>query len=88
MKQFCEDVLKFLCSEYNDSYQFSIEYHKTLNSEKDTVELVIEVSPRYKIKLNSDTMFYIFGWYHDGVYIEERRQYRWQKELIDAIDGS
>lgn len=88
MKQFCEDVLKFLCSEYDDSYQFSIEYHKALNSEKDIVELAIEVSPRYKIKLNSDIMFCILGWYRNGVYIEERRQYRWQKALIDAIEGS
>lgn len=87
MKQFCKDVLKFLESEYDDSYRFSIEHYSSLDSEKDTVQLVIEVSPRYKVKLAADAMFFILGWYRVGEFIEERGQYRWQKELIDMIEG-
>lgn len=87
MRQFCQDVLKFLKSEYDDSYRFSIEYYSALDSEKDTVQLVIEMSPCYKVKLAADAMFFIFGWYRVGEFIEERGQYRWQKELIDMIEG-
>jgi hypothetical protein len=33
-------------------------------------------------------MQYIFSWYINGAYMGERNQYRWQKELIDMIEGS
>lgn len=92
MKQFCDDVLKFLQSEYDDSYQFEIELRRVcppglvLNNE--AVVLTIKMSPCYKLKITEDAMQYIFSWYINGAYMGERNQYRWQKELIDMIEGS
>jgi hypothetical protein len=92
MTQFCDDVLKFLHSEYDDSYQFELELRRisppgqVLNNE--AVVLTIKMSPCYKLKLTEDSMQYIFSWYINGAYIGERNQYRWQKELIDMIEGS
>ena len=88
MKRFCKDVLNFLESEYDDSYRFEIEYKSTLNSKNDTVELIIIFNSNYKRKLTYDLMFFIFGWYCNGSFIEERNQYRWQKELVDIIECS
>lgn len=88
MKRFCKDVLKFLESEYNNSYMFEIEYRSGLHSENDTVELTIISDQNYKRTFTYDIMFVIFGWYCNGAFIEERNQFRWQKELIDIIEGS
>lgn len=87
MKKFCEDVLKFLEAEYSDAYKFEISQYSDIPSENDTVELTIRVCTNYKRKLSSTIMLYIFGWYQSGLFIEERNQYRWQKELIDIIEG-
>lgn len=92
MQQFCEDVLKFLRSEYDDSYEFDIVLYRVMpnglihNNER--AELTISFSPYYKLNITRDSMDYIFGWYLSGEYMGERNQYRWQKELIDMIEGS
>lgn len=92
MEQFCEDVLKFLRSEYDDKYGFDIELYRVMpdglirNNER--AELTVSMSPYYKLKITRDSMDYLFGWYLNGEFIEERNQYRWQKELIDMIEGS
>ena len=92
MRRFCEDVLKFLRSEYDDSYEFSIERRVVVparlipNNEK--VELTVKMSPHYKLTLVNDSMMYLFGCYRAGEFIEERGRYRWQKELVDMIEGS
>jgi hypothetical protein len=92
VKQFCEEVLKFLRSEYNDSYQFEVKcwlacppHLMVPNNEK--AELTITMSPCYKLVIVNDSMQYLLGWYLSGDYIVERNQYRWQKELIDMIEG-
>ena len=87
MKKFCEDVLEFLISEYNDYYQFFITCQTTIWDIDDDVELMIKVTPKYKIRISNDLMRYIFGLYLNGEFIHERNQYRWQKELIDMIEG-
>ena len=87
MKKFCEEVLKFLESEYGDAYKFSIEHYVGLRKIDETVELTISTPP-YKRIIDCAAMYYLFGWYRDGHFIEERNQYRWQKELIDMIEGS
>lgn len=91
MKQFCDDVLKFLQSEYDDSYQFEIELRRvcppSLVRDNEVVALTIKMSPYYKLKITEDSMKYVFSWYVNGAYIGERNQYRWQKELIDMIEG-
>jgi hypothetical protein len=88
MRKFCEDVLKFLKSEYNDSYDFNIEYTAALDHDNDSVKLIIKMCQSYVIKLDEAAMFFVYGWYKAGEHIEERNQYRWQKELIDMIEGS
>ena len=87
MKQFCEEVLKFLRSEYDDSYGFDIELRRAIPPIYDMAELTITVSHNYRIKIVNDSTQYIFSWYLSKEYIGERNQYRWQKELIDMIEG-
>jgi hypothetical protein len=92
MKQFCEEVLKYLKSEYDDSYQFEIKcwlccppHLGVPNNEK--AELAIRMNRGYRYIITDRSMQYLFGWYRDGEYIGERNQYRWQKELVDMIEG-
>lgn len=84
-KQFCEDVLKFLKSEYNDGYEFNIELKQDLWSS--TVELKIK-SGGFTNTIISSYMSYFFELYRQKEFIEERSQFKWQKELIDLIEGS
>ena len=76
MKQFCEEVLKYLQSEYEDSYLFDIELRKARRPIDDMAELTITISPNYKLKIVNDSMQYIFGLYIIGEYLGERNQYR------------
>ena len=88
MRKFCKKVLEFLLSEYEDSYKFEINYKISMSSICEAVELIVEASPNYKIIIGNDSMYYLFGWYLNGEFIKERNQYRWQKELVDMIEGS
>lgn len=92
MKQFCNEVLKYLKSEYDDSYQFEVKCWLTCpprlnvpNNEK--AELIIKMGPGYQYVITDHPMQYLLGCYRSGEYIGERNQYRWQKELIDMIEG-
>ena len=92
MKRFCEEVVRFLESEYDDSYRFEIKHWVALpagliNSNNEKAELTIKMSPHYHLTLVDKSMQYLFGCYRSGEFIEERNQYRWQKELIDMIEG-
>lgn len=92
IEHFCNKVIEFLKSEYQDSYVFRIEQRVITppailpNNEK--IELTVLINPMYKIKITNDSMQYIFNLYCNSEFIEERGQYRWQKELIDMIEGS
>lgn len=93
MGKFCESVIDFLQSEYNDGYSFKIERYMALPPEfrpfnKERIELKIDISPRYKITICDDSMRYLFKLYLEGEFLEDRKQYRWQKELVDMIEGS
>lgn len=91
MKQFCEEVLKFLRSEYNDSYQFDIKCYLVcppgLVRNNERAELTITVSPGYRLVIVNNSLQYLFRCYLNGEFIKEINQYRWQKELIDMIEG-
>lgn len=91
MEQFCKDVLDFLESEYNDSYDFELKRRVTmparLGGDNEHLELVIKMSRSYQLVLVDYSMKYLFGCYRAGEFIKERNQYRWQKELIDMIEG-
>ena len=89
MRQFCEEVLKFLRAEYNDSYKFDIILYKSYGALcNDEAELTITVNQDYKIKLKNNSVQFLLGSYYAQEFIEERGLYRWQKELIDIIEGS
>ncbi len=93
MEQFCKAVVDFLQSEYNYGYSFSIERYLALPPEfrpfnKERIELKIDISPRYKITICDDSMRYLFKLFLEGEFLEDRKQYRWQKELVDMIEGS
>lgn len=92
MEGFCKSVIDFLQSEYNDGYSFKIERYMALPPEfrpfnKERIELKIDVSPRYRITIGTDSMRYLFELFMAGEFLEDRKQYRWQKELIDMIEG-
>lgn len=87
MNQFCKDVIAFLQSEYNDAYEYKLEISRSLFLE-DLVELKIKMGPNYKIIINHHCMQYLFNVYRSGKYIQEQKQWQWQKELIDLIEGS
>lgn len=88
MNKFCKDVIDFLLSEYdNDAYNFNIEITNTLAG-RQTTELFIKAGKYYTIKLNSLCMNYLHTLYIVGEFIEEDKQYKWQKELIELIEGS
>ena len=87
MEQFCKDVLKFLQSEYNDSYSWELEAHRELCG-IENIELKIKINHVYIIKVTSNYMKHIYLLYRSGKYISERDLYEWQKELIDIIEGS
>lgn len=93
MGSFCEKVIDFLQSEYNDGYSFKIERYMALPPEfrpfnKERIELKIDISPRYRITICDDSMRYLFKLFLEGDFLEDRKQYRWQKELVDMIEGS
>ena len=93
MGDFCKSVIDFLQSEYNDGYSFRIERYMALPPEfrpfnKERIELKIDISPVYKITICDDSMRYLFKLYLEGEFLEDRKQYRWQKELVDMIEGS
>ena len=92
MRNFCNEVIKYLESEYDDSYQFEARVWTALpngliNGTNEKAELIIKMSPHYRLIISNESMFYLLGWYLSGEYIGERNQYRWQKELIDMIEG-
>lgn len=93
MNQFCKDVIEFLQSEYSDAYEYRIEKHVALPPQFaqygfPKVELWIKFGPYYTLKITDENMQYLFGLYRAGEYIQEREQWRWQKELVDMIEGS
>ena len=92
MEQFCKDVIDFLQSEYSDAYEYKLERHVALppslaqyNLPK--VELWIKLGCYYTLKIVNKNMQYLFNLYNSGEYIQERSMWRWQKELIDMIEG-
>ena len=93
MGEFCKSVIDFLQSEYNDGYSFRIERYMALPPKfrpfnKERIELKIDISPMYKITICDDSMRYLFRLYLEGEFLEDRKQYKWQKELVDMIEGS
>ena len=93
MRQFCKEVIDFLLSEYGDGYDFHIEsciIPSSLGSEEPTkkVELWVKFNTHYSVKIVDTSMRYLYKLWINKQFIPERKQYLWQKELIDLIEGS
>lgn len=93
MNQFCKDIIEFLESEYNDAYSFKLERYIALPPQfrpfnKERYSLIIDMSLRYRKIIVDDNIRYIYKLYQEAEYLEERKQYKWQKELVDMIEGS
>lgn len=93
MNRFCQDVIDFLNSEYSDAYDFKLEKRTTLPPPfsyhyPPKLELSVKLDRCYTLKITNDSMQYLFSLYNSGEYIQERKQWRWQKELVDMIEGS
>jgi hypothetical protein len=86
MNQFCKDVIKFLQSEYSDAYSFNLIAHQEISGLKD-IKLEIKIYPAYTKIISGKVMEYIYQLYSVCGYLDDRKQYRWQKELIDMIEG-
>ena len=87
MKTFCNEVLAFLEREYSDGYNFKIEYTNSYDYGPQ-VELFCKYSSSFMLKVDASRMNWIYNFYISKQMDEERNQLRWQKELIDIIEGS
>lgn len=87
MEQFCKDVIDFLHSEYGDGYKFKLIAHQEIGGIL-YIELKIRINNWYTKTIGKSSMDYIRILYHRKTFIDEIKQYEWQKELIDIIEGS
>jgi hypothetical protein len=92
MENFCYELIKFLESEYPNDYIFKLEknvilpqYLKPSNAK---FTLTINITPKYKLIVNDESLQYIYKVYISEEFIKERNLYAWQKELMDIIEGS
>ena len=86
MERFCGDVLEFLTSEYGDAYAFYIELtHLSPGSREATLKIK---SGNFTRSISGSYMNYICKLYYGGEFSHERKQWLWQKELIDLIEWS
>lgn len=84
MKTFCNEVLAFLESEYSDGYCFKIIYTNSYDYGPQ-VELFCKYSDRFMLKVDASRMNWIYMFYRSKKMDKERKQFRWQTELIDII---
>ena len=87
LAKFCEDVVQFLHDTYSDKYTFECVLESSISS-PDRVTLTIHHSEYYSHVLHPSYMEGIFISYCTEEFIEERGMFLWQKELVDAIEGS
>lgn len=87
MRQFCKDVIEFLESQYNDGYEYNVEYFRSLES-PDEIEIRVKIGHGFVVRITSTGMNHIYSLYRMGEFCKEGDQYLWQKELIEAIEGS
>ena len=84
--QFCKEVLEFLKSEYSDAYEFNINLYE--DQFRWQAELKIKSGNFTRIISNCYMKYFYNLYLQDTSIIQERNQFKWQKELIDLIEGS
>ena len=81
------EVIKFLEDDYGSDFFDTFNLERTIDAHSDSIVLIIKVTPRYAIKISTNSMKYLFELYCAGDFIPERGQFTWQKELVDMIEG-
>lgn len=90
LKEFLNQATDYLNMEYDNSYKFVTEFQERNNQVLySSVGLIIIVDDHWIIKtFNWEYLKNIYNLWLSQSFIEESKQYTWQKELIDIIEGS
>ena len=86
--QVAKEILTFLKSQYSrDTFDFKFNVEYNVDDEVEIWLNVCDKSGKVIKVITNDFLRYIFS-ITPVEYIEERKMWLWQKELIDEIEGS
>jgi hypothetical protein len=86
VKQVAKEVLEFLNSQYSDEFKFNFNVSYSLDGDEELWLNVCDKNGKVLKVITSNFLKYIFN-ISPMEYIEERKMWLWQKELIDEIEG-
>ena len=88
IKQLAKEVLYFLDSQYDkNTFKFEFNVSYSFDGEEEIWLNVCDKDGKVIKVITSNFLKYIFN-IRPMEYIEERKMWLWQKELIDEIEGS
>lgn len=88
VKQLAKEVLEFLDSQYDrNTFTFRFDVSYSFDGEEEIWLNVCDKDGKVIKVITSNFLKYIFN-ITPMEYIEERKMWLWQKELIDEIEGS
>ena len=88
VKQLAKEVLEFLNSQYDkNTFTFRFDVSYSFDHEEEIWLNVCDKDGKVIKVITSNFLKYIFN-IRPMEYIEERKLWLWQKELIDEIEGS
>jgi hypothetical protein len=88
VKQLAQEVLEFLDSQYDrNTFKFRFEVSYSFDGDEEIWLNVCDKDGKVIKVITSNFLKYIFN-ITPMEYIEERKMWLWQKELIDEIEGS
>lgn len=88
VKQLAKEVLEFLDSQYDrNTFKFRFDVSYSFDGDEEIWLNVCDKDGKVIKVITSNFLKYIFN-IRPMEYIEERKMWLWQKELIDEIEGS
>ena len=88
VKQLAKEVLEFLDSQYDrNTFKFRFDVSYSFDGDEEIWLNVCDRDGKVIKVITSNFLKYIFN-IRPMEYIEERKMWLWQKELIDEIEGS
>ena len=88
IKQLAKEVLYFLDSQYDkNTFKFEFNVSYSFDGDEEIWLNVCDKNGKVIKVITSNFLKYIFN-IRPMEYIEERKMWLWQKELIDEIEGS
>ena len=88
VKQLAKEVLEFLDSQYDrNTFKFRFDVSYSFDGDEEIWLNVYDKDGKVIKVITNNFLKYIFN-ITPMEYIEERRMWLWQKELIDEIEGS